>query len=63
MIVQCCVCRRFRRGNDWLPLPLSFESDEVTHTYCPGCAEKAFAKVAAYAPPAMASTDVEKLLP
>ena len=41
MYVQCCVCKRFRYRAGWLPLPLSFEPEQVTHTYCPGCADRA----------------------
>lgn len=41
MIVQCCVCGKTRQGGIWrnIATPLG---GQVSHGYCPVCAEVAF---------------------
>ena len=46
MIVQCCSCKRVRKGKEWVD---STESEvltgHVSHGYCPSCAAEAFAEI------------------
>ena len=45
--VQCCVCKRFRKGNQWVSEKAAPGSDkDVSHGYCPTCAANAFGEVA-----------------
>ena len=45
MVIQCCVCRRVRDGGQWTSQSLRVFQEEVSHGYCPECAEKAFADI------------------
>lgn len=42
MVVQCCVCKRIRNGAEWGSANLRVLAEEVSHGYCPECANKAF---------------------
>lgn len=48
MKIQCCACLRIRENGGWnaLEQPKVLEQD-VSHGYCPACAEKAFAELRA----------------
>jgi hypothetical protein len=44
MIVQCCVCKKIRIGQNWRAPAGHFAISElVSHGYCPECAAEAFA--------------------
>jgi hypothetical protein len=41
MLIQCCVCKRFRQGARWRDKQIPKRSHEaVSHSYCPVCAQK-----------------------
>lgn len=42
MTVQCCKCKRFRVDDRWSAPAASLQQDEVSHTYCPACADECF---------------------
>gem|GEM_PF-3139496 len=46
MLVQCCVCKKIRKGKRWVDItsPLS-ACCHISHGYCPVCAEAAFAEL------------------
>ncbi len=44
MLLQCCECKRYRVADEWRHL-LRIPSSSVSHTYCPKCYEKAFARI------------------
>ncbi|MBI1319155.1 MAG: hypothetical protein GC168_09425 [Candidatus Hydrogenedens sp.] len=46
MQVQCCVCKRVRTETGWEAKVA--ESAVCSHSYCPQCAEEAFADIRAY---------------
>ena len=46
MIVQCCVCRKYRENERWIETPpISDPACPVSHTYCPPCAERLFEEI------------------
>lgn len=49
MITQCCVCHKIRQGDEtskiWVDPPANLDSEELSHGYCPPCAQKAFAEL------------------
>lgn len=45
MMVQCCVCKRIRQGDAWTDASEAENGREVSHGYCPACAEAAFAEI------------------
>ena len=46
MLVQCCVCKRVRKGGAWVKMrPPPDREGGVSHGYCPACAAKAFEQV------------------
>ena len=46
MIIQCCVCRKFREGERWVETePPSEPSCRISHTYCPACAADMFEQI------------------
>ena len=44
--VQCCVCRRLRREDDWVVVanPDAYAA-AASHGYCPECAQQAFEEI------------------
>ncbi len=63
MMVQCCVCKRIRRGKVWEWA--AKHHHDASHTYCPPCAEIALAEIDAYrnvyAPPPARRTRLASL--
>lgn len=47
MVIQCCVCKKVRVQGYWRDVPLQHIEDQVSHGYCPRCAEAAFAEIRA----------------
>ena len=47
MIVQCCVCEKVRKENQWFVTakPVDPHETAVSHGYCPACADKAFGEL------------------
>ncbi|MAF13298.1 MAG: hypothetical protein CMI53_00185 [Parcubacteria group bacterium] len=49
MIVQCCVCKKIRRGPEgsatWSLAAKEDLGPGVSHGYCPKCADKALAQI------------------
>ena len=47
MIVQCCVCEKVREDDRWFVLgkPVDREETQVSHGYCPECADAAFGEL------------------
>jgi uncharacterized protein YlaI len=46
MLVQCCVCEKIRQGGQWAAVPEEkLRDEEISHGYCPECAEAAFAEL------------------
>lgn len=55
MLVQCCVCNRYRLNPDeyekdtYATVPITelkqFEPFIISHSYCPPCVEKEYAKI------------------
>ena len=46
MTVQCCKCHKVRVDDHWVDLPRPVRlSGQVSHGYCPKCAEEAFAEI------------------
>ena len=39
MEVQCCMCRKFRNGNEWTEGAPN-DAAKVSHGYCPECAAR-----------------------
>jgi len=49
MVVQCCVCKKVRIDGNWHNQdPAALRSEEVSHGYCPSCADDAFREVREY---------------
>lgn len=49
MDVQCCVCKKIRIDGRWItPLTTESRSAEMSHGYCPTCADDAFREVREY---------------
>lgn len=49
MVVQCCVCKKVRMEGVWRAAdPTSQRPDEMSHGYCPSCADDAFREVREY---------------
>ena len=42
MTVQCCKCKRFREDGHWSAPAAALLQGEVSHTYCPACADECF---------------------
>ncbi|NUM55282.1 MAG: hypothetical protein HUU46_16675 [Candidatus Hydrogenedentes bacterium] len=42
MTVQCCKCKRFRVDGQWSAPAASLHQGDVSHTYCPVCADETF---------------------
>lgn len=53
MTIQCCKCKRIRIDGQWFA-PVDPPGTDVSHTYCPTCAEiflvEAFSAFASYSP-------------
>ena len=48
MLIQCCVCKKFRRNGQWHAGARLAEHDgRISHSYCPECAERAFEELKA----------------
>jgi len=48
MIVQCCQCKKVRKGNRWVKASGSeLVGRCVSHGYCPTCAARVFAQIQA----------------
>ena len=46
MQVQCCVCKKVGNGGRWVSVNEGeLPSRNVSHGYCPKCAEAAFAEL------------------
>jgi len=46
MVVQCCMCKKVRRGTRWLQVvDAGLLAEGVSHGYCPVCAAKAYAEL------------------
>jgi hypothetical protein len=45
MKVQCCVCKKVRKGKHWVAVPELQITEHVSHGYCPACAAQAFAEI------------------
>ena len=39
MEVQCCLCRKFRHGQEWNDV-VPHDDKQVSHGYCPDCAAR-----------------------
>ena len=39
-IIQCCVCKRIKIGNDWVKSEINLSNKIITHGYCFDCYEK-----------------------
>ena len=49
MVVQCCVCKKIRIDGVWRASdPSAPRFEEVSHGYCPSCADDAFREVREY---------------
>lgn len=49
MVVQCCVCKKVRTDGVWqVSDPAAPRFEEVSHGYCPACADDAFREVREY---------------
>ncbi len=49
MKVQCCVCKKIRIDGVWTaPTVSQIGKEQVSHGYCPACADDAFAELRAY---------------
>lgn len=45
MTVQCCVCKKIRKGARWVkPQKVALVKHDISHGYCPKCAGEAFQK-------------------
>lgn len=42
MNVQCCKCKRFRVDGKWTAPASAIQLSDVSHTYCPVCADECF---------------------
>ena len=41
MLIQCCVCKRFREGSRWRDKEIPKRKRvTISHSYCPVCAQK-----------------------
>ncbi len=41
MLIQCCVCHRYREGVRWkTERPPKRRGEFVSHSYCPTCAQQ-----------------------
>jgi len=50
MVIQCCICKRIRVGEEWVDLAADGVPEApISHSYCPGCAASAFDEVTALA--------------
>lgn len=50
-ITQCCVCKKVKTNDHWtLPCHMLFSIDplNISHGYCPECANEAFKQIAKY---------------
>jgi hypothetical protein len=48
MIVQCCLCKKVRKGKQWVTAdPIELADVRISHGYCPACAAQAFAEIRA----------------
>jgi len=48
MKVKCCVCDKVRKDGTWVPAePQERFDGNVSHGYCPECAETAFREIRA----------------
>lgn len=46
MVIQCCVCKKFRQEDRWLHLDeVVYQGGPISHGYCPECAARAFEAV------------------
>lgn len=46
MMVQCCVCKKVKSGHRWVDvIPEQLAYLDISHGYCPKCAEEAFAEI------------------
>lgn len=49
MVVQCCVCKKVRMDGNWVDAQADqVRLAEVSHGYCPVCADDAFREVREY---------------
>lgn len=49
MVVQCCVCKKIRVEDAWKAVELyAALPTDMSHGYCPACAEDAFREVREY---------------
>lgn len=45
MTVQCCSCKKIRKGSRWV-MTMAPESQMcISHGYCPTCAARVFAEI------------------
>ncbi len=48
MIIQCCVCKKVRRDGVWVKADSQeLQDSQVSHSYCPACAEIASQEIKA----------------
>jgi hypothetical protein len=46
MIVQCCSCKKIRKGSRWITMRTLPETPmRISHGYCPECAAKVYAEI------------------
>ena len=48
MIVQCCVCKQVRNEKGWVPPDRQASVKDISHGYCPECAQRAFEAIRRY---------------
>ena len=49
MTIKCCVCKKTRIDDQWLPLDIVSQHDElVSHSYCPICLDAALTELTAH---------------
>ena len=48
MLIQCCVCKKFRHEGRWGTAATIVNHDgRISHSYCPECARRAFEELQA----------------
>lgn len=48
MHVQCCVCKKFKKNEEWMETPShsqEFREAKISHTYCPHCLSQAMEEI------------------
>jgi len=45
MTVQCCSCKKIRKGSRWVMTTVPESQMRISHGYCPTCAAKVYAEI------------------